>query len=166
MATDILWVIELFRDIRICGCQSIMRHCLFMDAFGIDMKGVSTHICQRLVPSLPALPDDNMKTEAFIKQTMINLAVSGFVFNDEEMKALCEENSMHNVVGLSRHLPFFKKYDEADSKGHLIDGRPRFYRDPLKFGDEIVYLNSQIYEYDKAAFIKWYLRHKGTKAID
>ena len=116
-----------------------------------------------LVPSLPTLPDEKMKTGAFIKQAMINLSESGFVFNDEEMRALCEENSMHNVVGLSRHLPFFKKYNEADTKGHLIAGRPRFYRDPLKFGDEIVYLNSQVYDYDKDAFIKWYLRHKSIK---
>ncbi len=110
---------------------------------------------------LPELTDADIKTGAFVKQTMTNLSNSGFVFSDKEMKALCSENSMHDIVGLARHLPFFKKYTESDPKGHFINGRPRFYKDPLKFGDETVYLNSQIYEYDKMAFVKWYLSHKG-----
>ena len=112
------------------------------------------------VSQLPPLPDKTIKTGAFIKQTMTNLADSGFVFNDDEMNVLCMENSMHSIVGLSRNLPFFKRYDENDSKGHMIAGRNRFYKDTITFGTEKVYLNSQIYDYDKDAFIKWYLSHK------
>ncbi len=112
---------------------------------------------------LPDLPDKGIKTGAFIKQAMTNLASSGFIFNKDEMDALCTENSMHSVVGLSRNLPFFRRYDANNPKGHLIGGRNRFYKDTLTFGNEEVYLNSQIYDYDKEAFIEWYLAHQVKK---
>lgn len=104
----------------------------------------------------PPLPDPNMKAGNFIKTAMTNLANSGFEFTDEQIVELCKEESMHTVVGLSRHLPFFKHFDPEDSKGHLIDGRPRFYSKPLTFGKHTVYLNSQLYDGDKEPFISWY----------
>ena len=87
---------------------------------------------------------------------MENLSRSGFEFSDEEMNALCADNSMHDTIGMQRNLPFFKIFDPNDKKGHLINGRPRFYSQPITFGKYTVYLNSQIYDADRDPFIAWY----------
>ena len=104
----------------------------------------------------PPLPDRNLKAGRFVKTAMENLSNCGYVFSDEMINELCSEASMHKVVGLSRNLPFFKIYDQEEEYGYLINGRPRFYSSPLRFGDVLVYLNSQIYEADKEPFAKWY----------
>jgi len=105
---------------------------------------------------IPALPDRSLKAGTFVKTAMENLSQSGFEFTDEEIRVLCSDSSMHDVIGMQRNLPFFKLYDPADSKGHLINGRPRFYSKPLTYGNYTVYLNSQIYETDKEPFVAWY----------
>lgn len=104
----------------------------------------------------PPLPEGKLKVGRFVKTAMENLANSGYTFSQEMLQALCSETSMHTVVGMSRNLPFFKLYDPNEKYGYLINGRPRFYSSPLSFGTVQVYLNSQIYESDREAFIKWY----------
>ena len=105
---------------------------------------------------IPELPSSSLKTGSYIRTAMENLSQSGFEFTDEQMKELCADNSMNKVIGMQRNLPFFKLYDPADSNGHLINGRPRFYSKPLTFGKYVVYLNSQIYETDREPFVSWY----------
>lgn len=105
---------------------------------------------------IPELPSSSLKTGSYIRTAMENLSQSGFEFTDEQMKELCADNSMNKVIGMQRNLPFFKLYDPADSSGHLINGRPRFYSKPLTFGKYVVYLNSQIYETDREPFVSWY----------
>ena len=104
----------------------------------------------------PPLPDRSMKAGRFVKTAMENLSNAGYEFSDEMLHALCSEASMNKVVGMTRNPPFLKLYDPNDKAGHMIDGRPRFYSSPIAFGDVLVYLNSQIYESDKEAFIRWY----------
>lgn len=104
----------------------------------------------------PPLPDGGLKVGKFVRTAMENLSKSGYVFSDESLKALCSESSMNELLGMSRKLPFFKLYDPNDEKGHLIDGRPRFYSSPLSFGGVLVYLNSQLFESDRDPFIRWY----------
>ncbi len=104
----------------------------------------------------PPLPDRSLKAGRFVKTAMENLSGSGYTFSDEAIALLCSDASMHKIVGMSRNLPFFKLYNENEEYGYLINGRPRFYSSPLKFGSVLVYLNSQIYEGDKDAFAKWY----------
>ncbi len=87
---------------------------------------------------------------------MEQLSLSGYEFSDEEMKTLCSKDSMKTVLGMQRNLPFFKLYDPNEADGHMIDGRPRFYAKPLKYGNYTVFLNSQVYESDKEPFITWY----------
>lgn len=107
---------------------------------------------------IPDLPSESLKTGSYIRTAMENLSLSGFEFTDEEMKDLCADNSMNRVIGMQRNLPFFKLYDSADNKGHIINGRPRFYSKTLAFGKYVVYLNSQIYDTDREPFIVWYNR--------
>ncbi len=106
--------------------------------------------------SVPALPDQELKAGSFIFTAMENLALAGFEFSEGQMSELCGENSMNKVIGMQRNLPFFKIYDPSNPKGHIINGRPRFYSKPLVFGKYTVYLNSQIYDSDKKPFIAWY----------
>lgn len=101
-------------------------------------------------------PAGNMKAGKFIRNTMQNLADSGYEFSEGEMETLCSENSMHDVIGMQRNMPFFKKYNPEDKKGYYINGNPRYYSKPLTFGKVTVYLNSQIYETDKEPFINWF----------
>ncbi len=104
----------------------------------------------------PSLPDHSLKAGQFVKTAMVNLASSGYTFTDEMLKTLCSEASMNKVLGMTRNLPFLKLYEPDDAKGHIIDGTPRFYSKPITFGSVSVYLNSQIYDADKEAFIRWY----------
>lgn len=108
----------------------------------------------------PSLPDKSMKAGRFVKTAMENLSKSGYVFSEDLLQTLCSEESMNKVVGMTRNLPFFKIYNPNEEKGYLIEGRPRFYSTPLAFGEVLVYLNSQIYENDKDAFINWYEKLK------
>ena len=107
-------------------------------------------------PQKPPLPDYSLKAGRFVKTAMENLSKSGYTFSEEMLEILCSEASMNRVLGMTRNLPFLKIYDPKDSTGHMINGRPRFYSTPIAFGSVHVYLNSQIYEADKDAFIKWY----------
>ena len=119
---------------------------------------IAPNMADKKSGNIPELPDSGLKAGTFIKTAMENLSQFGFKFSDEEMQALCSDKSMHEIVGMQRNLPFFKLYNPADNKGHLIDGRPRFYSKPLSFGKYTVYLNSQIYDTDKEPFIAWYSR--------
>ena len=117
----------------------------------VQSKSFTNHI-----ETIPSLPDRSLKAGQFVRQAMEALADSGYVFSDETIAALCEENSMKTILGMQRNLPFFKHYDPNIKQGHIINGRPRFYSKPIAFGKHKVYLNSQIYESDKDPFIKWY----------
>ena len=97
----------------------------------------------------PASPFDNFVSEAADVPNPYN-------DSDESLKALCSESSMNELLGMSRKLPFFKLYDPNDEKGHLIDGRPRFYSSPLSFGNVTVYLSKELFESDREPFIRWY----------
>lgn len=111
---------------------------------------------KRQSTDIPELPDHNMKAGNFIRTAMVNLSKAGYVFSDEDMRVLCSDASMHDVIGMQRKLPFFKIYNPDNPQGHMIDGRPRFYAAPLTYGTYMVYLNAQIYSTDKEPFIKWY----------
>ena len=106
---------------------------------------------------IPPLPDRTLKAGDFIRSAMINLANSGFEFSDEEIEILCSEHSMHDIIGLQRKMPFFKKYDPRVKNGHVIDGRNRYYAKPISFGKNTVYLNSQLFDSDKTPFVNWYI---------
>ena len=105
---------------------------------------------------IPILPDKALKVGAFVRTTMENLATSGYVFSDKQMEELLGATSMHDVVGLSRNLPFFKLYDEDNPKGHYLNGRIRYYSKPLMFGKYVVYLTKELFDSDKKPFIEWY----------
>ena len=113
-------------------------------------------IIKETASNVPPLPDMNLIVGVFVRTAMTNLAAAGYTFTDEAMQQLCSEASMNKVIGMQRNLPFFKIYDPNNSDGHLINGSPRFYAKPLTFGKYVVYLNSQIYNNDREAFIKWY----------
>ena len=108
--------------------------------------------------NIPDLPDHTLKAGKFVRQAMETLSKSGYEFSDQAMEALCKDGAMKKVIGMQRNLPFFKLVIPGDEKGHMIDGRPRYYSEPLTFGKYQVYLCSQIYENDKGPFIKWYER--------
>ena len=72
------------------------------------------------------------------------------------MTILCAPTSMHDVIGLSRNLPFFKIYDPDEEKGNYIDGVVRYYAKPLTFGNYTVYLTKELFSTDKEPFILWY----------
>ena len=105
---------------------------------------------------IPLLPDRSMKVGQFIRTAMENLSKAGYEFTDKEMANMCSDGWMHDVVGMTRRLPFFKLYDENEKNGYLIDGVPRFYNSTLQFGKYTVYLTSQLYAKDKEPFIRWY----------
>lgn len=105
---------------------------------------------------VPPLPDRSMKVGQFIRTAMENLSKAGYVFSDEEIANMCSDNWMHDVVGMTRRLPFFRLYDENEKNGYLVDGIPRFYNTMLRFGKYTVYLTSQLYAKDMEPFIRWY----------
>ena len=105
---------------------------------------------------VPALPDDTLKVGAYVRTAMENLASSGYEFSDSKMEELLGSTSLHDVVGLSRKLPFFKLYEPDNPKGHYIEGRIRFYSKPLMFGKYTVYLTKELFENDKKSFKEWY----------
>lgn len=122
----------------------------------LETTSVTEPIIKEAANNIPPLPDRNLKVGVFVRTAMSNLADAGYMFSDEAMQQLCSEASMNKIIGMQRNLPFFKIYDPNISDGHLINGRPRFYAKPLTFGKYVVYLNSQIYDNDRNAFIKWY----------
>ena len=108
------------------------------------------------VDNLPPLPDSSMKVGSFVFTAMKNLSQTGFEFSDQQLADLCADGAMKKIIGMQRSLPFLKVYDPNEENGSYIDGKPRYYREPLKFGGVSVYVNSQIYKTDREPFIMWY----------
>lgn len=106
--------------------------------------------------NLPPLPDSTLKVGLFVYNAMKNLSIAGYVFSEEQLQRLCADAAMKNVMGMQRALPFLKLYDPNEEHGNYIDSRPRYYKEPLQFGDVRVYINSQIYKTDREPFIMWY----------
>ncbi len=106
--------------------------------------------------NIPPLPDRSMKVGNFIRVAMENLAKSGFTFSEEEINEMCTENWMHDKIGMSRKIPFFKLYDPEDPKGNCINGVVRYYSKPLNFKNCKVYLTKELFAADKEPFILWY----------
>lgn len=105
---------------------------------------------------IPLLPDSSLKVGSFVFTAMKNLSQSGFKFSDQQLTELCADGAMKKIIGMQRSLPFLKVCDPNEENGNYIDGKPRYYREPLKFGDVLVYVNSQIYKTDREPFIMWY----------
>ena len=149
-----LWIIELLR-----------RYGIPAESMNVYLRRDLTELHREEPPAspikvnkaLPPLPDLSLKVGIFIKTTMENLSAAGYIFSDEMMNKLCAPNSMQNEVGLSSKMPFFKLVDPANPDGYKVNGRNRYYRDPMTFGSHTVYLNSQLFDKDKEPFVNWYL---------
>jgi len=129
---------------------------VLVDAINNETGFVTNTESKQMMTSIPQLPDMDLKIGSFVRTVMENLAVSGYEFSDDQMNKLLGDTSMHDVVGLSRKLPFFKLYDADNPKGHYINGRVRFYSKPLTFGKYTVYLTKELFATDKKAFVAWY----------
>ena len=121
-----------------------------------NTDGVNPIIRNNTSVVIPPLPDKELKVGLFVRTAMERLANSGYTFTDDEIIEMCSDNWMHDVMGMTRRLPFFKVYDAKDKKGNYINGVTRFYAQPLTFGKYTVYLTKELFSEDKEPFIRWY----------
>ena len=108
-------------------------------------------------------PEEPLKVGKFVRETMNNLSASGYEFTDEMVTKLLSDESMHEIIGLQRRMPFFKRYEPDNPKAIYTNGHPRYYKDPITFGKYTVWLNSQLFEEDREPFIKWIETLTATK---
>ena len=142
-------------DIRAWMLELLKRYDIPSDE--LHRENVSNDTIIIVNNSLPPLPDLSMKVGKFIRTAMESLSDSGYIFSDEMMEKLCSPTAMNEEMGMSRNMPFFKIYDPGNPTGYIVDGRNRYYTQPLTFGNYTVYMSSQLYEGDKEPFVKWYL---------
>lgn len=114
--------------------------------------------------SLPSLPENIERIGDFIRQAIINLQASGYIFSDEQMSILlnpekCNDKDLFNLQ--NGDVAFFKLYNVDEEKPHYVSGRQRYYTPKngvFKFGQYEVLLTKEWYDKynQRTLFINWY----------
>lgn len=120
-----------------------------------EVCGEASNKVNTTCPDNPLFADKSLKIGPFVYKTMENLSKSGYVFSDEDIKALCSDQAMNKIIGMQRNMPLFRIYDPKNKRGHYIGKYARYYAKPLSFGKYNVLLCSQLYENDRAPFKNW-----------
>ncbi len=105
---------------------------------------------------IPELPDLDLKVGELVKTAMTNLSNSGFEFSEEQLLEMQTGEWGHEKLRLVYKFPFLKLYDPTDPNGILINGRRRFYAEPLEFSGKKYYLTKELFAKTKEPFIEWY----------